>query len=283
MSDYLSTLAARSLSLVPVAAPRLTSWYEPASAAMGTTSLPTGPLVEPVLDRPPRATGLPVTGEAPRTRETPTAPPMTAAPHARPRPAEDPAVGRPRVEGARVADRITAASPATNPAAPANATPPPVVVPAARAPRSEQEPAPASARARDAESDARTDSRAPQTFGLADVVRRLTEDRLTALERSRGADVVRAQPAVDPREPATPAVRPPAALEPRPVSAAVRAASDTPVGDTQLPAVRITIGRIEVRAVMPQPPAPVTRPVSPSIPGGTSRDEYLKQRSGAGR
>jgi hypothetical protein len=106
---------------------------------------------------------------------------------------------------------------------------------------------------------------------------------LTALERSRDADVVRAQPAVDPREPATPAVRPPAALEPRPVRPAVRAASDTPVGDAQLPAVRITIGRIEVRAVMPQPPAPAAKPVSPSIPGATSLDEYLKQRSGAGR
>jgi hypothetical protein len=233
---------------------------------------------------PPRMAEWPLAGDAPRTRETPPVTPMRAAPQAQESRADAEVVGRPRAHGVRVAgDRASEASPAIDAAARTNAAPPPAIAPATKARRSEPAVAPSTARGSNEESEARLDPRAPQTSGLTDIVRRLTEDRLTALERSGNRDVVRAQPAADPRDHTAPPVPPPAAREPSAVRPAVRVVSDTPDGDTQLPAVRITIGRIEVRAVMPQPPAPLSKPVSPSTPGATSLDEYLKQRSGAAR
>lgn len=285
MSDYLSTLAARSLSLVPVATPRLTSWFEPASPAGGTMALPTAPDMVPPPHQPPRVTAMPIAGDVPRRRETsPPATTMHAASHAHASRAGDEAVDGSRAHGIRVtADRAAQVLPGTDAAAPAHAAQPPGIVPAAKAPRSDSALVPSTAPEPKGESDARIGPRAPQTPRLSDIVRRATEDRLTALERSRAREVVRAQPAADPREPTSPAVRPPAGREPSAVKPAVRVASDTLDSDTQAPAVRITIGRIEVRAVMPQPPAPLPKPVPPSSSSAISLDEYLKQRSGAGR
>jgi hypothetical protein len=47
------------------------------------------------------------------------------------------------------------------------------------------------------------------------------------------------------------------------------------------PAIRITIGRVEVRAIMPASPAPASRPPAP--PPTLSLADYLKQRNGGSR
>ncbi len=247
--------------------------------------LPPSPAVESAPDMSLRVTATPVEGDVPRTRVTP--PAATPAGAVLPVQASrvgDNAVGQPRAHGIRVtADRAAHALPITDPAMPAHAAQPPAIVPAAKAPRSDSPLVLSAAYEPGGQLDARIDLRALQTPSLSDTARRLTDDRLTALEQSRGKDVVRVPPAADPRERAAPPVRPPPTPEPSRVIPTVRVTSDMPVGDMQAPAVRITIGRIEVRAVMPQPPAPLPKPVHPSNSSAISLDEYLKQRSGAGR
>jgi hypothetical protein len=50
------------------------------------------------------------------------------------------------------------------------------------------------------------------------------------------------------------------------------------------PAIRVSIGRIEVRATMPPPPMPAAQPAVSARPGpALSLDDYLKQRSGRRR
>ena len=70
--------------------------------------------------------------------------------------------------------------------------------------------------------------------------------------------------------------RPAATVRPRSrLTTARRAAPAKQIGD-QPPAVRVTIGRIEVRAVVPPPQAP-PRP-APRGPAPLALDEYLEQR-----
>ena len=50
------------------------------------------------------------------------------------------------------------------------------------------------------------------------------------------------------------------------------------------PAIRVTVGRIEVRAITPPPPMPPAQRTTPARPGPKlSLDDYLKQRSGGQR
>jgi len=59
-----------------------------------------------------------------------------------------------------------------------------------------------------------------------------------------------------------------------------KAAAEQPAAQKAAPTIRVTIGRIEVRAVVPAPPTPrpAAEPRMPALP----LDQYLKQR-GEGR
>ena len=77
------------------------------------------------------------------------------------------------------------------------------------------------------------------------------------------------------------------AVEKPPVAAAVAsspeatgAACETPA-ETAAPIIRVTIGRIDVRAVLPSAPAPTRK--APTASPVLSLDEYLKQRDGGQR
>jgi hypothetical protein len=63
--------------------------------------------------------------------------------------------------------------------------------------------------------------------------------------------------------------------------AGIRAADEPAIADPGPPTIRVTIGRVDVRAVMPAPPVPVAKPVHPRP--GLSLDDYLKQRRGEAR
>ena len=288
MSDYLHTLAARSLNLAPIATPRLTARFEPSRPAGGTTAVPQGPAVETeeasLEPGPPREMSMPVARELP----PPPAAPVSAAPpravaQVQSSRVEHDSVDRRREHSLRVnADRAAEALPRRDVVAQAIHGHTPEVDPPETTALSESHVAPPTTRDANPE-PIRTDAHAPQAVGLSDIVMRLTEDRLTARERSRAREAERAQPAPDRREYAVPAAQPTVERGRPVVKPAARAASNTPVENTDAPAVRITIGRIEVRALMPQAPGPLPRPVSPASPSAPSLEEYLRQRSGARR
>jgi Meckel syndrome type 1 protein len=97
----------------------------------------------------------------------------------------------------------------------------------------------------------------------------------------------RARPAPHPDAPAEPAPATPAAaraVEPAPLlrpppPPLLRAHADTQAAS---PAVKVTIGRVEVRAVLPEP-AREPRRRRPPVPKRMTLDEYLSKPQGRGR
>jgi hypothetical protein len=81
-----------------------------------------------------------------------------------------------------------------------------------------------------------------------------------------------AEPAAEPKRPA-PAVVP--APAPQPTRAAW-----PELASEAAPTVQVTIGRIEVRAILPAPPAPAAPPVRRPA---TSLEDYLRARNGENR
>lgn len=285
MNDYLSTLAARSLGLAPVATPRLTSWFEPASPAGGTTAAPPGPAVQSVPDLLLRVAAAPVEGNTPRARDTPRAPmPQVAVPSLRASGAghSDSDMRRSR-EIQVIREPDAHALPPRDLVAAARVAQESPVAPAAKTPASQSSLTACAAHDPEGRTGGRSGhQQAPPMPSLDDIVRRLTDDRLTAVQRARGRDSVRMQPAAETRVHTPTPARPPTTREPSTVRRAVRESSDAAAAAPEAPAVRITIGRIEVRAVMPDSPGPLPKPVPPSNSNAISLDEYLKQRSGAG-
>lgn len=99
----------------------------------------------------------------------------------------------------------------------------------------------------------------------------------------RGIDQLAASPGIRPRFEASAdgtgaGERPKGDTRPRGISRAAARAEGSPAPD--VPRVQVTIGRVEVRAVYPAPPA-TSAPVSRPLPGpSTTLDDYLRQREG---
>ncbi len=271
MSDYLGTLAARSLDAVPVVQPRLTSWFEPVAggsapaatdamtpaAAPRAIAAPPTVAAEATARRAESSVEEPFRGDERGTRLVPEA----ATPRAESRP-------RPRDER-----EVPSVSAAVVPPAPQ-----PVMREAA--PRLDsvfERPAPAGSSDRPPSRESSPALVAPSWREPA----RDLEARVAALERRAAA------PMVDRSRPVDPVVVPAPVFESVPrVAAPERGERDVfgpAIADAPLPAVRVTIGRLEVRAIVPAAaaaPKASRRPSrAASIP---SLDDYLRGRRGAG-
>jgi hypothetical protein len=283
MSDYLSTLAARSLGLVPVAKPKLASLFEPAPAAEGAMVGPS--VVEPEA---------PADQTEPRNPATPVS--IDSAPaHGAPPPSTSgrlPLPIRPmplRPDGADDRPpslRIRPAQPQDLPASRLVVAALPTLAEGDRA-----------ATSSGAKTSPRFDDRpgltpnadrgsgvtqAPVKLDRAshrDEDRwRLTEGRLSSLEQPRAQD--RPTTAPRPVQDERTRISTPDSREPSSIKPANRVAAESEATGPPPPTIQVTIGRVEVRAVMPSPPAQRSRPALP-VPA-LPLDEYLKQRRGTG-
>lgn len=280
MSDYLSRVAAQALGRVEVVRPRLSSLFEPASMSARSAS---GPEVQEWMG----AASTPAEDGAAFDAGSPTLPAMRAAtgghlgaasPAAAPRDA--PAARQPGPSDV-AGDPIWSARPLTGnePEEPGHAARP------SRAPGDQGPPAasptpPPSPRSR------RTPALPPSRIAEPAV---LEPDRpAPAPARGRVSTVSVApvpeslRPFGPPHEPAPPA-RPPGSgvvvaqpqmtrhAEPPPHSPAESRAIPAPA-----PTIKVTIGRVEVRAIMP--PAAAPRPARARPGPALSLEDYLKQR-----
>ena len=293
MSDYLGNLAARSLGLVPVARPRVASRFEPASGPPrpGVPLASTYVVVESA-DRPSAV----VPPHTTRTFEQDTialAQPRTLpivqqeaievrANHTgwtRPRrttrsdgEAPDPLVGS-------ATDRLSSAT--EPPASPTVFAPHPI---ASLEPHLLPIEPPQPVTARTVAAPVTTDASRPESEGRpvlsADpeyVRRQRLEDRLSVLERSLRRPASPGEPGsrVVPPAPTVPVIQPP-----EPAPPVIRTASALIVAPESTRTVHVTIGRVDVRAVVPTPAAPRTRTRAAAPAASLSLEEYLKQRSG---
>jgi hypothetical protein len=268
MSDYLSTLAARSLDVAPVVQPRLTSWFEsPRTAA--APSVPDAVTQAPIASR---------SAAEPSTREIVV------------RRDERSSIEEPRAfddRRMRLIPEPIASLMDTRPVArdPGVMTPAVAVVKTAR-----QEPAPigdAPQRAAIAERPAppvrdvvaEPGSPHPAVMAARPEPSGRLDERVAALEHRLGASAPSASPVIAPADP-------PAAMRERAIaSAPARPAEpftmEPVIAEHRGPTVRVTIGRLEVRAILPASgPAPKTPRRTPRVVGAPSLDEYLKRRGG---
>ncbi|HEX9867320.1 MAG TPA: hypothetical protein VGC99_01785 [Candidatus Tectomicrobia bacterium] len=235
MNDYLSDLAARSLSLTGAVRPRLASWFELPVAANG---LAPGPLLESErFDMRPKA----------HEAELDDRPP--------PRPFAPPLIGRaPEPRWHTTEHRLPLDAPHQPPHVPI----------------------------------ARTRSLETSTAQMASQSRRPVAEQptLAPARPADGTDVVPFRNVTDrpreaPLEPAISLSEPSGILKSRPLVVETMIARPREVPHVEpkaTPAIHVTIGRIEVRAVMrPAPPAPRPRPTQP-VPL-LSLEDYLKQRN----
>jgi len=276
MSDYLAHLAARSLGLLPLAQPRLASLFEPRAAGAAPADRMEQQYLESLA-----APALPPADRPMRTRiEEPQLP-------VRVRSAEEPRrqvareTQRPSDAAMHVRERTRDR---TDPPAMPIAVAPRPVHPSAPASRMVNEPRPSATpsgillnRLTVVAPDRRSDE--PHLPAAGDVERwRAADARLSALERGQNSAhnrTARVEPkaenvaaAVD-RVPSTHANTQP--------SSAIRLSDSTLQRETP-GAVHVTIGRVDVRAIMPAAPArPAPRPAAPRV--SPSLDDYLKQRS----
>jgi hypothetical protein len=273
MSDYLTNLAARALAPVPTIVPRQGSLFEPVAARSGPSAVARpaddweggrGESVEvephptaarsrvfPARPRPPAespveaSAPLPVTG-IPR--------PPTLPAH----PREVSAVVSPVAQVTKI-ESIAAAPPAESSAAPA---PTPRLWPVATdRPQSGHEPA-----------------ESPREEPFLKEPRRGLQRKVEASNAAedRGENARQSpRPVAPAREPFAPTVVATSPQRPEPATAAPSHQSAGP------PTIRITIGRVEVRAVAP----PAAAVATPRIAGRPrmSLEDYLKERSGGRR
>ena len=241
MSDYLSNVAAKSLNLIEPIHPRLASRFEPLPAIDWLTA---GlPLEAEPVEEAPRPASM-----AFEAAQLSVSAPVSAPPTAAPR--------QPLAAPMAVVPTTPDRSPVDQPLQSLrNSTTGDVVPPSARSSTR-----PSSARRHEARQQGRPTSLPIQDAPLAT---QTTGDAPSSVIPSIPA-TVGARPAVAPHvesvtpvTPATPTVSPPVSQS--------------------APTIRVTIGRIDVRAVMPPaPPAPRSRP---SRPGPTlSLEDYLQQR-----
>ena len=285
MSDFLSQLADRALARSPMVRPRLQSIYEsPAASALQNPVEEhlEVPAVPPRVFESARERRLPRGDEEPRPKQSSaemdrkpvTTPEQRAGSQA---PPEQPTVPKwddprpaPLPEQIESAGTIKAAEPET-PRRPTVRKDErhlePVTRERAGQPVSpfEEEKTSVSDRSLENDLDARTpvtakQSTAPRIFS--------PESKAPAKKPASQPTAVTAQPAQRPPKQAAPAFP----LTPLPREGPPFAAA---------PSVHVTIGRVEVRAVLP--PAPEPRPVPAPSSTRLSLDEYLKRNAGAAR
>ena len=279
MNDYLGTLAALSLGLIPVARPRLASRFEPdtnAAPALTARSIAKEDASESMDPTPGIRRAPPVAPPVHQERATPRSH-ETMRPRLRTRPT---GVHEPQEVGGAPASLT-----------PSLVLPQPDMRPAMMD-RDQPIPPPPH---RPAQALAETETDRPAGIGPIDVSKhrdswdnsqrsnapdgsrwREIDERMSSIERVQARPTASADPvhgAVS-RQTATPSrdrerqQTPPAVSR----SAGPIAAAETPA------AVHVTIGRVDVRAIVP-PAAPRGRR-HPTTPGPSlSLDEYLKQRS----
>lgn len=261
MSDYLANLAARSVHAASTVQPRLASRFETSFAAARLTP----------------EDGVGLKTEVAVERRTPPVPPPAPGPASRPRPSattdSQPPPPRTPLASERIADEP---APTTDPPGALPAVPVARARPAAAASRDSEWPDvptrgdPGSRRS--AAHAAVVDARAPRVANEPPAVAEAASERPRLLpERARSTSAA-------PRESGprlTPRVTPPA-MTPR------SAAEQQEQGPAATPTIRVTIGRVEVRAVVQ--PAPDPPRAAPARSGSIlSLDEYLKQRNGGRR
>ncbi|MGH9866941.1 MAG: hypothetical protein ACREAA_02085 [Candidatus Polarisedimenticolia bacterium] len=278
MSDYLAHLAARALNVAPLVRPRQASLFEPVQAAgswiAGSDSAPESDARRPE-STPPAPDAIAV---EPRTGALLAAPP-TAAPSA-------PLLPTPQRHTTAEASLVP--TPRRHHEASAQADPLAIQAPLVTAAwlpshehsgsrrgnheeeapvRSDRDPVPPPRQEEQAE-NARDELRAWS---------RRTEERLSRLEGGRP------QPrapipgrAKGESRPGTTVLHPHVTTPSRPQTRiADESAADSPQPH---PAIQVTIGRVEVRAVAPAPPPSRRKPPAPRP--GVTLEEYLRQRGG---
>lgn len=282
MSDFLGRLAARTLGLAPVVAPRLPSLFEP----------PAGPVALPaaLTERPALGLEEEEHDAVPEPRPTPPRRPDTARGQREPA-GEAPARTVPlRSAGRREREPTpdAAAAPRTAPPVPVSARVVPGAVEGPRGRVAPPSPARASRSAREGSLDGRATAgpevRAPLgsatvgpvAAGLAPVPRAAREEPAKPA-RAAAASVPAQPPAPGSSLPSPLGSLAPSRLPHFPQLAALTTAgrrSEPP------PRVEVTIGRIEVRATSTASAAPARRAAASSVP---SLDDYLRRRDGRQR
>ena len=112
----------------------------------------------------------------------------------------------------------------------------------------------------------------------SDLGRRRSEDKLDALVPAHDLSIG-PMPRQDTAAPATGAES--SAVAARPVGGNLAQAPQPLAGSAAEPGIRVTIGRVEVRAVLPE--QPVKRSAPPRFKPSVSLDDYLSRGSGARR
>ena len=262
MSDYLNNLVARALNLTPVVQPRLTSLFEPSVGGGVARSFKPETARESLTSREQsHQPSLAWVEPAPAPLFQPLTPISVERGEGEvgPKP-------RSRFESFQLHEEHREAESKEQPPPRAAAL---VQAPLLSVPMAPPSAPPASSvvigsltQSSVAEQNAQTDSAQPQPSGSAsDIFARVEPAPAQPLRPSTPAIIVR-QPNTSPIMPTRRVMKPTAeAVEPQTIS--------------------VTIGRIDVRAVFPQPPAP--RVSRTERPAAMSLDEYLKQRSGGRR
>jgi hypothetical protein len=284
MSEFLNNLAARSLGLAGLVQPRIRSLFEPhsadtriperlsvrSSAEAAAVRLEESSQDFPTeLARPPASIlGQSLQGSIkPSVRLPGDAPPdqtranETTTPH--------------RVEPARAEAMTIANSPASK--APVDSVKMPAFDRKAEAGIIAD-----SSPSRTIRDDARQQKADEQRLetALQPDIRRLVDEQVSRIEARALPVAPRVETAAEHQPPAVSPSRTIAPAQPAPLAKPPASRQPTQSVPSQ-PEIKITIGRVDVRAVMPAQPVARSQPVARIAP--TSLDDYLKERSGGRR
>jgi hypothetical protein len=271
MSDYLGTLAARSLGLVSVARPRLAARFEPDAHA------PSHMEARGRTDDVAAATAGDVPSMSkPRLVVTPAPPPSAPKSDGTTAHRHGPRIDN-RAQSPQANDHRAAASSVAAPRAP-SIDPPPLSFPRSPHPQERLDRAPTAPATVLPTSASRHVAvthgpQEPPAQRLDPDVRRMKDldDRLTTLERRppRQNAPMQRESMIRPAPQVTGDRRP------TPAAPAMRISASPIELPDSAPAVHVTIGRVDVRAIV----APAPRARTRATPPRTSLEEYLKQRS----
>lgn len=253
MSDYLNNLAAKSLNHTEVIQPRLASLFEPPSVAGGLVSGYSSSNVE-------TAQGEQLFGET--LLETPLtaqAPFRNMLPPIVPQPGETRPEPFPTQHEPNPAQMILTQTPASSP----HRNTPGLV--------------PRAAGYENADAPSRNTGEQESQSALVQNIKRIMDEQsaLLAVPRSQNIRHPESDP-IQARQSLTPAAVVAQGRGARRTESAAPASPESTATQGQTPTIRITIGRVDVRAIMPASPAP--RPTLARPGPALSLEDYLKQR-----